>query len=200
MKKGMVYFVMYLVLIVELLIVITERDELEEKEILIRDKMLNTLVQSYKQPLILSIPQRTSDYDLASNDPIKIVLTPAGLVSDAEKKHLKFFINIDENSKSKPTGWPHGGITINDSTSHFKMHRENGNAVFWGDFDKSGDYKFKAYCTVVRQFPDYLPGYLLEELALRVGEFKTAISGFEKFEVKVKALGGVKKKSAEISF
>jgi hypothetical protein len=57
---------MYLVLIVELLIVITERDELEEKETLIRDKMLNTLVESYKQPLILSIPQRTSDYNLIS--------------------------------------------------------------------------------------------------------------------------------------
>jgi len=191
---------MYLVLIVELLIVITERDELEEKEILIRNKMLNTLVQSYKQPLILSIPQRTSDYDLSSKESIRIVLTPAGLVSDVEKKYLKFFINIDENSKNKPIGWPKDGITINDSTSNFKLNRTNGNAVFVANFDKSGDYKFNAYCSVVRQFPDYLPEYLLAELASRVGKFKTAISGLEKFEIKVKALGGVKKKSAEISF
>jgi hypothetical protein len=200
MKKNMVYFVMYLVLIVELLIVITERDELEEKEVLIRDKMLNTLVESYKQPLILSIPQRTSDYDLASKDPIKVVLTPAGLVSDAEKEHLKFYVNIDKSSKSIPAGWPSKGITLSDSTSHYKLHRENGNAVLVADFSKDGDYKFVAYCTVVRQFPEYLPEYLLDALSEKVGEFKTATSGTEKFEIKVKALGGVNKKSAEISF
>ena len=191
---------MYLVLIVELLIVITERDELEEKEILIRDKMLNTLVQSYKQPLILSIPQRTSDYNLNSKEPIRVVLTPAGLVSDAEKKNLKFYINIDEKSRRVPYSWPSNGITLEDSTSHFKLVKENGNAVFIADFNKSGDYKFNAYCTVTREFPDYLPGYLYDSLTVRVGKFKIATSDVENFKIKVEALGGVKKKGAEISF
>ncbi len=200
MKKNMVYFVMYLVLIVELLIVITERDELEIKESLIRDKMLNTLVESYKQPLILSIPQRTSDYNLSSKEPIRVVLTPAGLVSDTEKKNLKFYISIEEKSRKVPINWPKTGITLNDSTEQFKVFRENGNAVFIADFNRSGNYKFSAYCTVDREFPSYLPNYLLEILRERVGEFKTAISGIEKFEIKVKALGGVKKKRAEISF
>jgi len=191
---------MYLVLIVELLIVITERDELEEKESLIRDKMLNTLVESYKQPLILSIPQRTSDYNLSSKEPIRVVLTPAGLVSDTEKKNLKGYISIEEKSRKVPRNWPKTGITLNDSTEQFKVFRENGNAVFIADFNRSGNYKFSAYCTVDREFPSYLPNYLLEILRERVGEFKTAISGIEKFEIKVKALGGVKKKRAEISF
>ena len=200
MKKNMVYFVMYLVLIVELLIVITERDELEEKETLIRDKMLNTLVESYKQPLILSIPQRTSDYNLNSKEPIRVVLTPAGLVSDAEKKNLKFYVNITDKSSRKPREWMKRGITLEDSTAHFKMLKENGNAVFVADFNRSGNYKFEAYCTVDREFPPYLPDYLLDSLRARVGEFKIATSGLEKFEIKVKALGGVKKKRAEISF
>lgn len=200
MKKNMVYFVMYLVLIVELLIVITERDELEEKESLIRDRMLNTLVESYKQPLILSIPQRTSDYNLNSKEPIRVVLTPAGLVSDAEKKNLKFYINIEEKQKRAPQKWPQSGITLKDSTSNFKVVKENGNAVFIADFNRIGNYKFSAYCTVDREFPNYLPEYLLDSLSARVGGFKTAESGLEKFEIKVKTLGGVKKKRAEISF
>lgn len=200
MKKNMVYFIMYLVLIVELLIVITERDELEEREALIRDKMLNTLVESYKQPLILSIPQRVSDYNLNSKEPIRVVLTPAGLVSDAEIKNLKFYVNVKEQSRKKPRGWTRKGITLEDSLDNFKMIRENGNAVLIAKFKRPGNYKFNAYCTVERAFPPYLPDYLLDSLHARVGEFKTATSGLENFEVRVKAIGGVKKKRAEISF
>jgi hypothetical protein len=200
MKKNMIYFVMYLVLIVELLIVITERDELEEKEILIRDKMLNSLVESYKQPLVLSIPQRFSDHNLKSKDPLNVVLTPAGLVSKAEKEKLKFFINLDKNSRTKPNGWPQNGISLTDSTNNFKIIKENGNAVFIANFKKAGNYKFNAYCSVERQFPEYLPDYLMDSLSVRVGKFKIAKSDTEKFEVRVKTLGGVKKKRAEISF
>lgn len=191
---------MYLVLIVELLIVITERDELDEKEHLIRDKMLNTLAESYKQPLVLTIPQRTSDYNLKSKEPLKVVLTPVGVVSTSEKKNLEFFINIDKKSRYKPTGWPKGGLTLNNSTKNFKLIRENGNAVFVANFKKEGRYKFTAYCQLEHEFPDYLPAYLLDSLKARVGEFKVAKSNTEKFSVKASTLGGVKKKRAEISF
>jgi len=200
MQKSMIYFVMYLVLIVELLIVITERDELDEKEHLIRDKMLNTLAESYKQPLVLTIPQRTSDYNLKSKEPLKVVLTPVGVVSTSEKKNLEFFINIDKKSRYKPTGWPKGGLTLNNSTKNFKLIRENGNAVFVANFKKEGRYKFTAYCQLEHEFPDYLPAYLLDSLKARVGEFKVAKSNTEKFSVKASTLGGVKKKRAEISF
>jgi hypothetical protein len=200
MNKNMVYFVMYIVLIVELLIVITERDELEEKEALIRDKMLNTLVESYKQPVILSIPQRVSDYNISSKEPMRVVLTPAGLVSDVEKKNLKFFITMDKKSKQTPSRWPSKGISLEDSTKYYKVVKENGNAVFVADFKRMGDFKFNAYCTVQREFPSYLPDYLYESLLEKVGEFKTATSDVESFIINVKTLGGVKKKRAEISF
>ncbi len=199
MKKNMIYFVMYLVLIVELLIVITERDELDEKEHLIRDKMLNTLAESYKQPLVLTVPQRTSDYNLKSKEPLKVVLTPFGVVSAKEKKKLEFFINIDKKSKT-PTGWPKGGLTLDNSTKNFKLVRENGNAVFIAKFKKEGRYKFTAYCQLEHEFPDYLPQYLLDSLKVRVGEFKVAKSNTEKFSVRASTIGGVKKKRAEISF
>ncbi|VAX23574.1 hypothetical protein MNBD_IGNAVI01-1265 [hydrothermal vent metagenome] len=200
MQKNMIYFVMYLVLIVELLIVITERDELDEKESLIRDKMLSTLAESYKQPLVLTIPQRTSDYNLKSKEPLKVVLTPVGVVSASEKKNLEFFINIDKKSRNKPIGWPKGGLTLINSTKNFKLIRENGNAVFIANFKKEGRYKFTAYCKLEHEFPDYLPPYLLDSLKVRVGVFKVAKSNTEKFSVRASTIGGVKKKRAEISF
>ena len=202
MKKNMIYFVMYLVLIVELLIVITERDELDEKEHLIRDKMLNTLAESYKQQLVLTIPQRYSDFNLKSKEPLRVVLTAVGVASESEKKHLEFFVDLDKKSrsKSKPSGWPKGGLTLNDSTENFKLIREDGNAILIANFKKEGTYRFVAYCQLEHQFPDYLPQYLLDSLKVRVGEFKVATSNSEKFIVKASTLGGVKKKRAEISF
>ena len=200
MKKNMIYFVMYLVLIVELLIVITERDELDEKEHFIRDKMLNTLAESYKQPLVLTIPQRTSDYNLKSKDSLKVVLAPVGLASEAEKKNLEFFVDIDKKSNNKPNGWPKDGISLKNSTKDFKLIREDGNAILIANFKKEGTFKFTAFCQLERVFPEYLPEYLLDSLKVRVGEFKVAKSNLAKFEVKASTLGGVKKKRAEISF
>ena len=200
MKKNMIYFVMYLVLIVELLIVITERDELDEKEHLIRDKMLNTLAESYKQPLILTIPQYYSDYNLKSLEPLKVVLSVFGVASESEKTNLEFFVDIDEKSKIKPSDWPKGGLTLNDSIKNFKLIRENGNAILIANFRKEGKYKFSAYCQLEHEFPDYLPPYLMDSLRVRVGEFKIAKSNTAKFQVNASQLGGVKKKRAEISF
>lgn len=200
MKKNMIYFVMYLVLIVELLIVITERDELDEKEHLIRDKMLSTLAESYKQPLVLTIPQRYSDFSLKSKNSLRVVLAPAGLANEKEKENLEFFVDIDKKSKTKPNGWPKGGLTLNNSSKNFKLIREDGNAILIANFKKEGIFRFTAYCQLEHQFPDYLPQYLMDSLKVRVGEFKVAKSNSEKFTVKASTLGGVKKKRAEISF
>lgn len=191
---------MYLVLIVELLIVITERDELDEKEHLIRDKMLNTLAESYKQPLVLTIPQRYSDFSLKSKNALRVVLAPAGLANESEKKNLKFFVNIDKRSKNKPGGWPKEGLSLNNSTKNFKLIREDGNAILIANFKKEGTFKFTAFCQLERVFPEYLPEYLMDSLKVRVGEFKVAKSNLAKFDVKASTLGGVKKKRAEISF
>lgn len=199
MKKNMVYFVLYVVLLTELLVVITERDELEAKDHEIRDKMINTLAESYKQPLLLTIPQKHSDYNLASKEALNVVLTPAGLVSDEEKKDLKFYVDVDPSS-SRPANWPQGGITFEKGNEQFKLYRQNGNAVFSAKISNAGEFKFKAYCETEREFPSYLPDYLMDSLKVRVGNLKMARSDKEDFSITAKALGGVETKKAEIFF
>lgn len=199
MKKNMVYFVLYIVLLSELLIVITERDELQETENQIRDKMLSTLSEMYKQPLILSVPQKESNYKLGSEEPLKVVLTPSGLVSDNEKKNYKIRIDVDKKNGAVPPDWPEGGIVIGKSNQKFKIERENGNAIFIANFDRKGDYKFLADCEVDRQFPEYLPENLKSALSEMVGKLKTAKSNTQNFVVKVNETG-VDRKSAEVSY
>ena len=199
MKKNMVYFVLYIVLLSELLIVITERDELQEAENQIRDKMLTTLSELYKQPLMLSVPQKESNFKLGSVEPLRVVLTPSGLVSDNEKQNLTVHIDIDKNSKSRPRDWPEGGIVTGMDNPNYQVVRENGNAIFVANFDRKGDFNFIANCEVERQFPDYLPEKLRNALKEMVGDLKLAKSNDEGFIVKASETG-VDRKEAEVSY
>ncbi len=200
MKKNMVYFVMYIVLITELLIVITERDDLQEAENQIRDKMLNTLAEIYKKPILLSIPELYSDYNLANKNPKKVVMTPLGLYSDQEKKNVKFVINLAPKSP-KPIGWPAGGVISGESESdNFKIVKEGGNAIFVAKFKNAGKFKFQAYCEVQRVLPDYLPERLLEELREQIGNTNLhQKSNTVEFTINAKRIGGLKKKAAKWS-
>jgi hypothetical protein len=195
----MVYFVLYIVLLSELLIVITERDELQEAENQIRDKMLSTLSELYKQPLMLSVPQKESNFKLGSVEPLRVVLTPSGLVSDSEKANVTVKIDIEEGSKFVPKNWPEGGIKTGMGNPDFRIERENGNAIFIANFVKEGDFKFVANCEVERQFPDYLPEKLKGALLEMVGDLKVAKSNSEPFIVKASETG-VDRKEAEVSY
>lgn len=199
MKKNMVYFVLYIVLITELLIVITERDELQEVEHQIRDKMISTLAEMYRTPIILSVPDKTSDYNLASKEPKRVVFTPIGLNSEAEKKNVKFFIEMSEGSKL-PRGWPAEGISSDNQTEDFRIETEDGNAVFVANFKNAGNFHFKVKCVVDRILPDYLPEKLLEELKKEIGEANLhQESEPVEFTVNAKRIGGLKKKEVKFS-
>lgn len=200
MKKNMVYFVLYVVLITELLIVITERDELQEMENQIRDKMLSTLAESYKQPLLLTIPQKKSLYDVGSQEPAKVILTPAGFVSDLEKEKISFTIDVDNSSRKQPPGWPSGGVTSESVNKNFRIETKNGNAMFVANLKNIGEYKFRAFCEVERQLPDYLPDNLSDSLNRLVGELKIAKSNEENFLITARRIGSVESKKAEVSF
>lgn len=197
MKKSMVYFIMYIVLISELLIVILERDELHEQEMAVRDKMLTSIAESYKAKPILFIPAKKSDYNTESKEPLNVVLTPLGLVSDEEKNLVKFFVDVAPNSKA-PAGWPSGGIKSNNGNENFKIQKsKDGSGTVVGKFNE-GEYEFVTHFEVERQLPGYLPPHLLEALKQMVGEQQVAKSSVEKFSVSAKRQGGVKKKGAEI--
>lgn len=202
MKKNLVYFVLYVVVIVELLVVITERDELDARDHEIRDKMLNTLAEAYKQPLVLSIPQKKSEIDLAvQKDGIKVVMMPVGILSEEDKKNLNFVVDVSEKSKLRPGGWPKGGVTLSSKDGSFKVSRDNGNGVFSAMFDNAGEYTFSAYCTVNRQFPGYLPEYLMNILKDKVGNNLRQVSPRVDFSIVAsKKSGGVIKKDSEMYF
>lgn len=196
----MVYFVLYVVLITELLVVITERDELDAKDYEIRDKMLNTLAESYNQPLILSVPQHKSEYNVGSKDGMRVTLITSGLVTEEERKQQDFFVDISPSSKSIPSDWPRGGISSKNAGRKYRIYRDNGGAVFSAEFSSPGEYTFAAYSMVERRFPLYLPEFLLNTLKEKVGENRIAKSKKTEFIITAKGAGSVKKKDSEMFF
>jgi hypothetical protein len=200
MKKNMVYFVLYIILIAELLVVITERDELQAVEFEIRNKMLTTLAENYKSDIYLSIPEKESEYSLGAKENVRVVLTPIGLTSEKEKENIEFFIDIAEDSKNIPPNWPKGGINLSTLNEDYNIEKEEGNGVFIAKFSRIGSYKFVAYCQVQRVLPEYLPENLLEELKREVGENLIKKSNLEDFIINAKSFGGLEKKEAKIIF
>jgi hypothetical protein len=203
MAKGssgkMIYFVLYIVLIVELLIVITERDELEEIEHEVRDKMLGSIAQSYKQDVLLSITPKASSVGV--QDTATIALIPIGLVADEEKRKVEFFVTLAQGSATPP-GWPAGGtLDLMNGTDKFKLtKRDDGTGQLEGHFTNVAEYKFVAHLEVERQFPGYLPHYLLDYLKKMVGEHQRAVSPKEGFNVSVAGKGEVRRKGVEFIF
>lgn len=206
MAKGgsgakMLYFVLYVVLITELLIVITERDELEESEQAIRNNMLGSIAASYKAPISLSSTPKFLDYNVTGEGEHEatIVLSVAGLVSDEEKAAVAYYVNVVPGSKA-PDAWPSGGINTGKGSGKYKLVKnEDGSAKFLATIGAEGDYKFAAYCEVDRKWPGYLEKTpLLDSLKVMVGNLSRAKSNTETFTISAKRQGGVKKKGAEL--
>jgi hypothetical protein len=206
MAKGgsgakMLYFVLYVVLITELLIVITERDELEESEMAIRNNMLGSIAASYKAPISLSSTPKLLDYNVVTEGEHEatIVLSITGLVSDEEKAAVVYYVSVAPGSKV-PDAWPSGGITSDKGNGKYKLIKnEDGSAKFLATISSEGDYKFSTYCEVDRKWPGYLENTpLMDSLKVMVGSLKRAKSNIETFTISAKRQGGVKKKGAEL--
>ncbi len=203
MKKNMVYFVLYIVLISELLMVIVERDDLLEEQEAVQVQMLGTIAKSYNNPVLLNVPETNSDYSIKSKnpEPKKVFMTPIGLVSDKEKANVQYTIVLDPKSKNIPPDWPKDGInneTKNDK--YFITKNKDGSAVFNALIKRPGLYSWDAKFSVKRELPSYLPDFLQEKLKEMVGDNLSAMSEPVKFTVNAKRLGGVKKKEVEFSF
>lgn len=208
MAKGgagkMLYFVLYIVLITELLVVITERDELQDNEKLIQQKLIGSIANSYKLPFSLNVTPRQTDYNLGNEDKHEatIVFETAGLVSDAEKEGVLYTVKVAPGSKA-PEGFPASGVSSDDGAKGvFKIIKENGNAKFQAKFFAEGDYKFIVQAHAKRILPDYLTPNLLELLKEKIGD-ETALdkqvnSNEVTFSVSAKRQGGVKKAGAQL--
>ncbi len=138
--KASFYFVLYLIGIVNLLAIITERDY-----------AIDSLRKDYQSPLKLTVPQ-SSEFLVGRADTIPMLV--ANLKSAEEKSSIRYhIIPLSEiDGKSSFSGSPAVDISTGDGK-------------FVASFARRGEYRFKAWAEVTRQLPKDAGGHRIQTMS-----------------------------------
>jgi hypothetical protein len=166
------YFVLYLVVLVELLAVIIERDSTElELQARLNEyaTIQDSVISLYSQPILLDIQEET-EWIISSKDSVHIIASVTNLHTPEEKAGVQYYI-ISNNEN----------IYYNIASD-----KKTGNGNFYFKTTKSGTYNFRIYCKLRRQLPRYLPDIIIEGIYEKVGTDYKATSDTVNFTIKAK--------------
>jgi len=171
-SKVSFYFVLYLVVLVELFAVIIERDS-TEVELQARLKEYSTIQDSiislYSLPILLDVQEET-DWLISSRDSAHVLISVSNLHTLKEKAGVQYYINPDEEG----------------NYYNVMVDKETGNGNFYFRTNKTGSYNFDVYCKLKRQLPRYLPDIIIDGIYAKVGTDYKATSDTVSFRVKAK--------------
>ena len=169
--KVSFYFVLYLVVLVELLAIIVERDN-NELELKARLKEYETIQDSvislYRQPVQVYI-QRETDWSIVKNDSLHIIISVSGLQTPEEKASVKYFI--------KPL------LRTGKFTFSVFTETKTGYGNFYFKTNDAGAYDFKVYCLIRRKLPKYLPAIVINGIYEKIGRDFTTYSDTVSFRI-----------------
>lgn len=168
------YFVLYLVVLVELLLVIVERDstELELKERLAEYATIqDSVISLYSRPIQLDVEEE-KEWTISSRDSLHIIVSASNLQTPEEKADVQYYIKAEEG----------------DELSYHRMttDKQTGFGNFYFKTNRNGTYNFNVYCQLKRQLPRYLPQVIIDGIFSKVGYDFKAISDTVSFRVKAK--------------
>ena len=176
-RKVSFYFVLYLVVLVELLAVIIERDNSEielKKRLSEYETIQDSIIAAYNEPISLSVQNNTDWLIIDQRDSLHLIISVSNLQTPEEKASVKYyFVPDDRNEEVKPT------------YSVF-TDKKTGNGHFFFKTGRSGTSYFNVYCLVQRKFPKYLPEIILEGIAQKVGDQFNVRSDTVDFKINTK--------------
>ena len=126
--KHSFYFVLYLVVVVDLLAVVTERDY-----------WMDSTVRGFETPVHLSVPQH-NQWIAAQQDSLPILIS--GTQNQQEKRGVRYVV-------LPLTGNPHEGTFSQEPV----VDTVTGNATFVGTFNEPGEYRFSVWAKLPRVYP-----------------------------------------------
>jgi len=161
-QKTSFYFILYIVAIVNLLDVITERDEAQ-------DEMVGILLKKISSPPVLSVRDTVS---WVPDDSGTVAISVAGLTTPAEVASIRYM--IESLDTTLPAGVA-GGPFVD----------AQGNGIMAGRISEKGTYNFQASATVIREMPTDIPEAVREAIIRLQGDKVTLQSNAVKFVVNV---------------
>jgi len=177
-RKISFYFVLYLVVLVELLAVIVERDN-SELELKARLKEFETIqdsvISSYSLPILLSV-QEITNWQIIGRDSLHILISVSNLQTLEEKAGVRYFF-VDDKTNS-----------IRSLDFSIITDKKTGNGHFYFRPKNVGTFNFNVFCLVRRKLPKYLPDVILEGIVRQIGSEFTVISDTVGFKINATAL------------
>jgi hypothetical protein len=171
-SKVPFYFVLYLVVLVELFAVIIERDSTElELQARLNEyaTIQDSIISLYSQPILLDV-QEEIDWLISSKDSAHVLISVSNLHTLEEKSGVQYYINPDEEG----------------NYYNVMVDKKTGNGNFYFKTNKNGIYNFDVYCKLRRQLPRYLPEIIIDGIFAKVGTDYKATSDTVSFKVKAK--------------
>jgi hypothetical protein len=159
-----VYFILYIVAILQLLIFIVDRDDAEVKYKQIINSIINTFVMQFEDKVQLVGPieavqatvffTSTPKGEDRNSDPVRVTITPKNLYSGMEKRNIQYRAECETDPTIKCT------IATDPNAT--------GNGIFTVRFLNEPEriYTFRIWCKYKRYIPEYLP----EEVKKRIGK------------------------------
>ena len=176
-QKISFYFVLYLIVLVELLAVVIERDssELELKKRLDEyEAIQDSIIASYNERIRLTVQDSTEWLAINQKDSLHILIIVSNLQTPEEKASVKYYFIRGDEDENNPTSFS------------IMTDKKTGNGHFYFRSSKAGSFNFKAFCLVRRKFPSYLPEIILEGITDKIGDEFTAFSDTVNFMVRVR--------------
>ena len=171
-SKVPFYFVLYLVVLVELLAVIIERDSTElELQARLNEyaTIQDSIISLYSQPILLDV-QEEIDWLISSKDSAHVLISVSNLHTLEEKARAQYFISPNEEGN-------YYNVIVDKKT---------GNGNFYFKTNKNGIYNFDVFCKLRRQLPRYLPDIIIKGIIAKVGADYIATSDTVSFKIKAK--------------
>jgi hypothetical protein len=179
--KLSLYFIFYVVMILELLIFIMERDEATDRHNADVVEMLtlsDSLAKEFSKGLTISVPETTTAAIYAGSlrnalkrpgDSVHVVLVPLGLWSDAERHEVALTV-FDSTGKIVAQDYPGMKRPDKNTDPRFRLsvNRATGDATFSTVFDAEGSHRFTAWCSVKRSVPGYYPVMVRDSVTVKL--------------------------------
>ena len=176
-RKVSFYFVLYLVVLVELLAVIIERDNSEielKKRLSEYETIQDSIIAAYNEPISLTVQKNTDWLITNQKDSLLLIISVSNLQTPEEKASVRYyFLDDKRNGSIKPT------------YSVF-TDKKTGNGHFYFKSNSTGTSYFNVFCLVQRKFPKYLPDIILEGIAQKVGDQFNVRSDTVDFKINTK--------------
>ena len=166
------YFVLYLVVLIQLLAVIIERDNTElELQARLNEyaTIQDSIISLYSHSILLEVQEETN-WVISSKDSAHVLVSISNLHTLAEKAGVQYFINSNEEG----------------NYYNIYVDKKTGNGNFYFKTNKNGTYDFDVFSKLRRQLPRYLPDIIIDGIVAIVGTDYKATSDTVSFKIKAR--------------